>query len=98
MEYLSNINTDSKNKIERVSLQRLIRLDENLKNHTQKIIAELNKGLMPNIKGMELMDVLYVLENFNLRVEYVGYGKVRYQSIKEGVDINNQDTLKIKLS
>ena len=98
MEYLSNTNTDSKNKIERVSLQRLIRHEENLKNHTQKITIELDKGLMPNLKGMELMDVLYVLENFNLRVEYEGYGKVRYQSIKEGVDIKNQDTLKIKLS
>ena len=49
MEYLSNINTDSENKIERVSLQRLIRLEENIKNHTQKIITELDKGLMLQI-------------------------------------------------
>ena len=98
MEYLSNINTDSVNKIERVSLQRLIRLEENIKNHTQNIITELDKGLMPNLIGMELMDVLYILENFNLQVEYEGQGKVSYQSIKKGAGIKNQFQLKIKLS
>ena len=54
---------------------------------------------MPNLKGMELMDVLYVLENFNLKVEYEGKGKVSYQSIKKGDNIKNQvHKLKIKLS
>ena len=98
MEYLSSVKTDTVNKIERVSLQRLIRLEENIKNHTQNIITELDKGLMPNLVGMELMDVLYVLENFNLKVEYEGQGKVSYQSIKKGADIKNQFQLKIKLS
>ena len=98
MEYLSNFNTDSVNKIERVSLQRLIRLEENIKNHTQNIITELDKGLMPNLIGMELMDVLYILENFNLKVEFEGQGKVNYQSIEKGADIKNQFQLKIKLS
>ena len=32
------------------------------------------------------MDVLYVLENFNLKVEFEGKGKVSYQSINEGVE------------
>ena len=98
MEYLSNVNTDSENEIERVSIQRLKRLEENIKNHIQKINTELEKGLMPNLNGMELMDVLYVLENSHLRVEYEGKGKVSYQSIKKGENIKNQDKLKIKLS
>ena len=98
MEYLSNININSDNKIERVSLQRLTIHDENIKNHTYKIMAELEKGLMPNLKGMELMDVIYVLENYDLRVEYEGKGKVSYQSINIGVNIKNHDKLKIKLS
>ena len=97
MEYLSNINTDSVNKIERVSLQRLIRLEENIKNHTQNIITELDNRLI-NLIGMELMDVLYILENFNLKVEFEGQGKVNYQSIEKGADIKNQFQLKIKLS
>ena len=53
---------------------------------------------MPNLIGMELMDVLYILENFNLQVEYEGQGKVSYQSIKKGAGIKNQFQLKIKLS
>ena len=98
MEYLSNVNINSENRIERVSLQRLIIHEENIKNHTHKIMTELDKGLMPNLKGMELMDVIYVLENINLRVEYEGKGKVSYQSIDIGVNIKNHDKLKIKLS
>ena len=58
-------------------------------------MTELDKGLMPNLKGMELMDVIYVLENYNLRVEYEGKGKVNYQSIDIGVNIKNQDKLKL---
>ena len=98
MEYLSNININSENKIERVSLQRLTIHEENINNHIQKVMTKLDKGLMPNLKGMELMDVIYVLENYNLRVEYEGKGKVNYQSIGIGVNIKNHDKLKIKLS
>ncbi|MAO72324.1 MAG: hypothetical protein CMD02_07470 [Flavobacteriales bacterium] len=97
MELFSNTSTNSENKIERVSVQRLTRLEENIKNRILQIINELDKGLMPNLKGMELMDVLYVLENSNLKFEYEGKGKVSYQSIKKGSNIKNQDKLKIKL-
>ena len=43
MELFSNTSTNSENKIERVSVQRLTRLEENIKNRILQIINELDK-------------------------------------------------------
>ena len=53
---------------------------------------------MPNLKGLDLMDVLFVLENSNIEVIYEGKGKVSYQSIKSGDNIQDQSKVIIKLS
>ncbi len=54
-------------------------------------------GVMPNVKGMGLRDALYVLEKQGLKVEVVGAGKVFYQSIPAGVEIEKGQEVIIKL-
>ena len=53
---------------------------------------------MPNLKGMKLRDVLPVLENYNLKVEFEGVGKVIFQSVSQGERIDKYEVIKIKLS
>ena len=46
------------------------------------------KGLVPNVVGMGLIDATYMLEKYGLFVQPVGSGIVREQSIKAGLRIN----------
>ena len=45
------------------------------------------KGLVPNVVGMGLIDATYMLEKFGLFVQPVGSGIVREQSVKAGLRI-----------
>ena len=98
MKYLSNINNYSEKEPERVSVNRLIKLEGDIEDRIQNIFNDLDKELMPNLKGLDLMDVLFVLENSNIEVIYEGKGKVSYQSIKSGDNIQDQSKVIIKLS
>lgn len=50
---------------------------------------------MPNLKGMAAMDAVAVLENLGVKVVFEGNGKVKWQSIKPGKEI--QEGLAVKL-
>ena len=54
----------------------------------------LTESVVPNVKGMTLMDAVYVLENLGLNVVVSGVGKVHHQSILAGTKARNQ-TIKI---
>ena len=55
------------------------------------------KGLVPNVVGMGLIDATYVLEKFGLFVQPVGSGIVREQSIKAGLRINKGQKIILQL-
>lgn len=42
---------------------------------------EVNEGIVPNVKGMNARDAIYLLEQQGLRVSFIGAGKVINQSI-----------------
>ena len=52
---------------------------------------------VPNVVGMGLRDALYLLENRKLRVQVVGAGKVKSQSIKPGTSISRVHSIKLVL-
>ena len=56
------------------------------------------KTIMPNIKGMELMDVLPLLENLGLKVKVSGSGQVVNQSISPGEKIGKRTQITVELS
>ncbi len=58
---------------------------------------DVTASIIPNVKGMTMMDAVYVLENLGLNVIATGVGKVHYQSITAGTKARNQ-TIKIKLN
>jgi cell division protein FtsI (penicillin-binding protein 3) len=46
--------------------------------------VNLQKGLVPDVRGMSLRDAVYLLENSGLRVKYNGKGRVLRQSPEHG--------------
>ena len=65
---------------------------------SRNINNDLKKNTMPNIIGMGLSDVLYLLENYGLKVNYKGRGTIKSQSISKGQDISKGQSITIELS
>ena len=65
----------------------------------QPVIREVNvsKAVMPNVKGMGLKDVIYLLENMGLKVKANGQGKVMVQSIQVGTALTKGMTVYVEL-
>lgn len=61
-------------------------------------LSQKYKTIMPDVKGMHLMDVLPLLENLGLEVKISGEGKVKEQSISEGEKIGKRKQISIVLS
>ena len=53
---------------------------------------------IPNVKGMEVMDAISLLENLGLRVKVNGVGKVKSQSVNAGDIIQKNQTIILELS
>ncbi len=69
-------------------------------NATQIKVSELQispNNQMPDVMGMGLRDALYLLENRGLKVQYVGKGKVKFQSIDKGTKIYRGANVVIEL-
>jgi len=54
--------------------------------------------VMPNLKGIEIMDALFLLENRGIIVEFEGNGKVISQSVPKGKKINKGLIVELKLT
>jgi cell division protein FtsI (penicillin-binding protein 3) len=56
-----------------------------------------SKAVMPNIKGMGLKDIVYLLESMGLKVKANGKGKVMVQSIQAGAVLTKGMTVYVEL-
>lgn len=74
---------------------------------TQKVSEEYSRATrifrekltaMPDLKNMDGMDAISLLENMGLKVEFKGSGKVVSQSVKPGEKINTKRTITLTLS
>ena len=55
-------------------------------------------NIMPNVKGMPVMDAIVLLENLGLKVKIVGKGKVVRQSVDKGQRFNKNQIVTLELS
>ncbi|MEO6328635.1 MAG: penicillin-binding protein [Ginsengibacter sp.] len=53
---------------------------------------------IPDVRGLGLRDAVYLLENIGLNVSAGGRGKVMYQSIAAGTNLNRGQTINIQLN
>ena len=98
MEYLSNSDLNSDLNTDRVSDDKLQKEESLSVIERTKLIDQLKKGIFPDLHGMEIMDVLFVLENNNIKVEFEGVGRVTFQSVKNGSLFEKGLIVKLKLS
>lgn len=54
--------------------------------------------LMPNVTGMSAMDAIGILENLGLKVNVVGFGRVKNQSVPVGQQVSKKQLITIELS
>tara|TARA_R110002126_G_scaffold152203_4_gene299317 strand:+ start:15891 stop:17855 length:1965 start_codon:yes stop_codon:yes gene_type:complete len=71
-----------------------------IENQYKKYNKIINKEYtqVPNVKGMNGMDAVSMLENIGLKVQFSGVGKVKNQSIKKGEKLVKGSTIVLKLS
>jgi len=55
-------------------------------------------NVVPDVRGMTLRDAIFLLENKQLKVIFIGNGRVTEQSILPGVRINDGYEIKLKLA
>lgn len=63
-----------------------------------KVESDLKSGLIPDLTGMNLRDVLYLLENAGIYVKVTGSGSVRKQLPEAGTKFKKNTTLILVLS
>jgi cell division protein FtsI (penicillin-binding protein 3) len=61
----------------------------------EKLLA---RNSMPDVKGMGLKDVLFLLENKNVKVQTKGKGKVKTQSVNAGAPLAKGQTVVVELN
>ena len=69
-----------------------------VKNEKPERILDKYKTIMPDVRGMDSKDALYVLENMGLKVRMSGSGTVKKQSVPRGEKINKSQIVELKLS
>ncbi|RUA12600.1 MAG: penicillin-binding protein [Flavobacteriia bacterium] len=74
----------------------LTQINSNYKSFYKKVNKEYKK--MPDLRNMSGMDAIPLLENMGLKVNAVGVGKVRSQSIKPGVKVEKGSVISISMS
>jgi cell division protein FtsI (penicillin-binding protein 3) len=63
-----------------------------------KLEETLVDQIIPNVKGMQAMDALMLLERLGLKVQLKGKGKVKRQSIKQGSKVKSKQQILLELS
>ncbi|MGB5982948.1 MAG: penicillin-binding protein [Nonlabens sp.] len=74
---------------------RLEKVDQSTDNYYKKIQSTSNK--LPDLKGMEAMDAIAIIENLGVKVRLIGTGKVVKQSIKPGTRVAVTDQITLNL-
>jgi len=76
--------------------EELTQINSDYKSFYKKVNKEYKK--VPDLKNMSGMDAIPLLENMGLKVNAVGVGKVRSQSIKPGVKVEKGSVISISMS
>ena len=64
----------------------------------RKVESDLQKGQMPDLRGMNLQDAIYLLENYGLNVKCNGNGSIKKQSIKKGEVFKKGSIINLELA
>lgn len=68
------------------------------KSYAKLYDVKTSENIMPNVKGMPVMDAIVLLENLGLKVKVIGSGKVVRQSLDKGQRFNKNQVITLELS
>ncbi len=60
--------------------------------------VEFEENIVPDVKGMNVTDAVYVLESMGWKVKFEGYGKVKSQSVKPDTELRKGSVINLTLS
>ena len=60
--------------------------------------VKFEENVVPDMKGMNVTDAVYVLESMGWKVRFDGYGKVKSQSVKAGTELKKGSVINLVLS
>jgi cell division protein FtsI (penicillin-binding protein 3) len=72
--------------------------EKEVKLLVNKIEKDLQRGIMPDLSGLNLKDALYLLESYGIQVKVTGSGGVVNQSIKIGEYFKKGSVIKLELA
>ncbi|WP_159799581.1 penicillin-binding protein [Flavobacterium sp. MK4S-17] len=80
-----------------------IKLNDKIKKQEQLYASYYDKAqkefkAMPNLVGMSGMDAVALLGNLGIKVQVIGAGKVKKQSLAPGGELNKEETVILELS
>ena len=59
--------------------------------------AEIEENKVPDVKGMNITDAVYILESMGWKVKFEGYGKVKSQSVKPLSELKKGSVINLAL-
>ena len=60
--------------------------------------VEFEENIVPDVKGMNVTDAVYLLESMGWKVKFEGYGKVKSQSVKPNTELRKGSVINLFLS
>ena len=60
--------------------------------------VEFEENIVPDVKGMNVTDAVYLLESMGWKVKFEGYGKVKSQSVKPNAELRKGSVINLVLS
>ena len=97
MRIAQKIFTDAPSTNEIKNLDRKIPKQEN--NYDSYFVkAQKKSQSIPDVKGMSGMDAIALLENLGMKVQVIGVGKVKKQSLQAGQSIVKKTIILLELS
>ena len=60
--------------------------------------VKFEENVVPDVKGMNITDAVFLLESMGWKVKFEGYGKVKYQSVKTGTELKKGSVINLTLS
>ena len=60
--------------------------------------VEFKENIVPDVKGMNVTDAVYLLESMGWKVKFEGYGKVKSQSVKPNSELRKGSVINLVLS
>ena len=84
-----------------LSLSKNWSLESSVKYNNNDLLLEIESSLddniMPDLKNLDLEDVVYLLENKGFKIKFTGFGQVAEQSIAPGTELKDENNITLTL-